>query len=139
MVISTTAPDRVVSTNRRSMVSSLSLDELRLDTGDRRQRHPSPYRPVTPRCRSIRGMTTSRSGVQQRKASLPIRRLGPDIDQGTTAREGGAPNGSDVRAHKVNLNEPFAVLARFWADEMEVRRKTKAFDATSTEPIRKGP
>ena len=56
-----------------------------------------------------------------------------DVDQGNTVCEGGAPNGSCVRAHQVNLNESLTVLTRFWADEVEVWWKAEAFDASSTE------
>ena len=45
---------------------------------------------------------------------LPFRFFGPlagaIVDQGNTTREGGAPDGSYVRAHEVDLHEPFTVL-----------------------------
>ena len=81
-------------------------------------------------------MTISRSDVQQRKASLPIRWTfgGSQMSTRATQYAKVEPQMAVVsRAHQVNLNESLTVLTRFWADEVEVWWKAEAFDASSTE------
>ena len=47
--------------------------------------------------------------------------------------KGGAPDGRDLRAHEVNLNQSLAVFTGLWADVVKGARKAEALDASSAE------
>ena len=47
--------------------------------------------------------------------------------------KGGAPDGRDLRAHEVNLNQSLAVFTGLRANIVKVARKAEALDASSAE------
>ena len=73
----------------------------------------------------------TRSEVQQRKASLPIRLSFGRSQTSTRATqyEKVDPQMTDVRAHEVHLDQTLAVLTGHWPYEVEVRWEAQALYA----------